>query len=260
MSNVYELEKQLVEAKAKQKLEQENKEMQDLIDTYVGKCYGTRTFRQKSKATYNSAIYIEKISREKESCYSDNSIICVYHQIYQHCNINYVDKNIKDIQYSRGRYSTKLNETDYNMFYHMSNLVERKKEIPKETFDVLYNAGEDINIIINKAFEGKTALTIEKTIGDSGRQESRLEMMQKLGIEFIDLEEYPKLLNAIRYAYLPGFEEDRYFLKDYAKKSLQYQIQILKDNINDSWTDARRASYIENEIKTIQEHINILNL
>ncbi len=76
MQQAKELEKQEKEA-------YELKDMNQLIEAYVGKCFGSSKFRQKSKSTYHSAIHIHKIEKLKEHKHAtaEGTIVCYYTSI-----------------------------------------------------------------------------------------------------------------------------------------------------------------------------------
>jgi hypothetical protein len=260
---VNDLKKKLALAEQNEKLEREKKEMDNLIKNYVGKCFGTRTFTQKSKASWNKAIYIEKIERyaEHKHATAAGTIVCTYHWINLNNMVDWHSKNNPDVKsstYSRGVYTKNLNQGDYNMSYNMSNIVDRMKEIPKETFDVLYGCGDEIEGFIEKAFSGKVNIEVAKTIGDSGKQNSLIESYKQMGIEYIDLEKYPELLYVLRYATLPAYFEDRFLIKDYAKKSLECQIAKHKKDLASPF--CTRFETLNKEIAIIEKHIILLKL
>lgn len=263
MSNVNELKKQLALAEQAEKLERENKDMEELIKLYVGKCFSTRTFTQKSKASWNKAIYIEKIERytEHKHATAEGTIVCTYHWIQLNNMVDWHQKNNPDTKlstYSRGVYTSNLNQGQYNMQYNMHNLVDRMKEIPKETFDLLYGSGEEIEGFIEKAFSGKLNIEVSKTGGDSTKQNSLIESYKQMGIEYIDLEKYPELLYVLRYATLPAYFEDRFLIKDYAKKALQCQIAKHQKDLSSPFCTRREMLY--KEIAILEKHIILLNL
>jgi hypothetical protein len=265
MSNVSQLESQLKLAKEQEKLAYENKEMQDLIKNYVGKCYGTRTFRQKAKATWNSSIYIEKIERYEEHKFATGAgtIVCTYKRIIFNNGVCWMDKtneSNKVSNYSRSSCTTNLNQDDRNMSSKIFDLIGRMKEIPKETFDVLFNCGNEIDAHIELCFSGKIQINPEKTIGDSTKQDVLIDGYKQLGIDYIDLESYPKLMYALRYSTLPAFFEDRFLIKDYAKKALELRIAQCRKDMSSPFTNMRCYEAKQKEIELIQEHIILLNL
>ena len=255
----------MVQAKALEKKERydtETKEMNQLIEQYVGKCFATSKFRQKSKASYHKAVYIEKIERYEEHKHAtaEGTIVCSYQSIYVSKSLDWKNKKNTNINYTVGNYTTHLNSGTYNMFYNMYNIIDRMKEIPYNTFLEVFMAGEIANQVIDDAFSGNLNLEIEKTIGDDGDQ-SRLEESCKIaGVELIDLENHLPLLKVIRYADLPGYMEDRFLIKDLAKVALETQIKLNNTRMSDKWCDSRRYEAFKRENEVISSYIKKLKL
>ena len=255
MAQAKELEKQ-------EKRQQEDKEIKELVDSYVGKCFGTSKFRQKSKSTWHDAIYIQKIERleEHKNATAAGTVVCYYTQISCQKDYDWRTERNSNLRYTVGNYTSHLNKNDYNMLYNMHSLIDRKKEIPYSTFHELFNAGDVANQLIEDSFAGKINLEVEKTIGDSGNQSRFEEACTIAGIELIDLEQHMPLLNTIRYAKLPGYVEDRFLIKDLAKTALETQIELNKKASSELWVDFRRKQYYEKENEIISSYIAKLNL
>lgn len=263
MSKILQLEKELALEKAKQKFEKEDREMQSLIEAYVGKCYGTNSFTQIRKGSYQVAISIDSIERYKEHKFATakDSIVCNYRSISFNNGCDWMQSGKMASQYSRGIYTTTLNsDSKYNMHYHISNIVERKKEISVEVFNTLYNCGNEIDAYIKSAFTSKLPLVVEKTIGDEGDQRKLLEAYKQCNIEIIDLENHLDLLQCLQYCKLPGYFNDRFLIKSYAKLALEYQIFKLEEDLNSKWSTPNTSSHKINQIKIIKEYILKLNL
>lgn len=255
MAQAKELEKQ-------EKREQEDKEIKQLVDAYVGKCFGTSKFRQKSKATWHDAIYIEKIERLEEHKHATaaGTVVCYYTCISSFKDCDWKTERNTNLRYTVGNYTTHLNNNNYNMFYNMYNLINNKKEIPYSTFYELFNAGDVANQVIEDAFSGKISLEVEKTMGDSGNQSRFEEACSIAGIELIDLEQHIPLLNCIRYAKLPGYVEDRFLMKNLARTALETQIALNKKSMENAWCDYRRRQTYERENELLNNYIQKLNL
>ena len=260
--NAQELEKQLIIAKQKEKLERENSEMQQIIEKYVGKCYGSSKFSQKSKKNYHEAVYIHSIERYNEHKFatSKGSIVCNYASITCFKDIDWRNDNNSNYRYCVGHYTTTLNENGYNMFYNINNLIGDLKEIPYNTFYELYNVGESCNQLIENAFSGKTQFKIEKTIGDNIAQTQFEKNCKIADIQLIDLEEHLPLLNAIKYSKIPGFVEDRYLIKNLAKIALECQIKINEEENISIWSNwEKRQNNIQQNL-LLKEYIEKLKL
>lgn len=246
----------------KERYEAETREMNQLIEQYVGKCFGTSKFRQKSKASYHKAIYIEKIERYEEHKHAtaEGTIVCSYQSIYVSNGPDWKNKKNTNINYAVGNYTQHLNSGGHNMFYNMHNLIDRMQEIPYSTFLELFIAGENANQIIEDAFSGKLNLEVEKTIGDSSDQSKLEESCKIAGVELIDLEKHLPLLDAIRYSELPGYMEDRFLIKSLAKVALETQIKLNQAKMSDRWCDHRRYQSFERENEVISSYIRKLKL
>lgn len=249
----------------KEKIAQEDKEMKEIIKSYEGKCFGTSKFRQKSKSVYHKAIHIQKIERLKEHKHAtaEGTIVCYYQQVYcaksQELLYSKTRRN-NNINFSIGNYTTHLNNGSYNMYYNMHNLTQGMKEISYSTFQELLSAGEIANQVVEDGFSGRLQFEVEKTMGDSGDQTRFEEACGIAKVELIDLEKHLPLLDAIRYAHLPGYVEDRYLIKRMAKLALETQIKINEKRMQDRWLDVRRYQAFERENNTIKEYITNLKL
>jgi hypothetical protein len=249
--SIKELEKELEEARAAEKLKNEDAEIAQLVAAYVGKSYSSSMISQGRRNKWNHAISIDAICREGKD------VVCKYKSVtYGKTPYN----GAFQVQYTRGTYAETLNSDTYNLSYRMNNLTYRLKEIPTSLFESLFQVGDEVEPIISDAFQGKLELQIEKTIGDAGTQRDFEAAYSACGIELIDLEKYPKLLRTITYARLPGFFEGRYLVKQFAKQALEYQISSNKERMSCVLCSERIYKALQFENKIIEEHILTLNL
>ena len=262
MSRILELEKELALEKYNKKRSEEDREMQSLVENYVGKCYGTNSFTQIRKGSYQVALSIDSIERYNEHKFatSKDTIVCTYRTINFNNGCDWMGSGTMVSQYSRGTYTQNLNGSEYNMHYYMNNLIDRKKEISVELFNTLYNCGNEIEAYIKTAFTSKLPLIVEKTIGDEGDQRKLLESYKHCNIEIIDLEDHLDLLQCLQYCKLPGYFNDRFLIKSYAKSALEYQIFKLNEDLNSKWITQNTRSHNLRQIKTINDHILKLDL
>lgn len=262
MNEIQELESKLTKAKIQEKLNYENKEMQECIDLYVGKCYGSRAFRQKVKHVHNKAIYITDIRRltEHTNGAAEGTVLLTYSFVNYHKGPDWRGFTVFSANYSRGTSNIVLNDDKYNMSHHIFNLTNKLKEISVEKFKELYICGDEIEANIELTFSKKLDITIEKTCGDSTNQTVLEEKYKKLDIPVIDLEKYPELLYTLRYSKLPGFFEDRFLFKDYAKKALLLEIDYKHKDMNNTWCSGSRYEALLQECMIIENHIELLNL
>lgn len=255
MQQAKELEKQEKEA-------YELKDMNQLIEAYVGKCFGTSKFRQKAKSTYHSAIHIHKIEKLKEHKFAtaEGTIVCYYTAINVFKDIDWRTEKQSNIRYSVANYTSNLNNGRNNMFSNMHDLINRMKEIPYSTFYELYNIGEVGTQLIEDAFNGKITFEVEKTMGDAGNQSRFEESCEIAKIDLIDLEKHMPLLNVIKYAKLPGYVEDRFLMKNLAKIALQTQIKLNEKSMADKWCDHRRYEAYKKDNEILNNYIIKLGL
>jgi len=249
---------QAKELEKKEKYDRETKEMNELIAAYKGKCFGTSKFRQKSKTTHHSAIYIQDIERYEKHKFAtaEGTIVCSWQQISVFKGKDWKNEMNDNFRYEVGNYTTHLNNSQYNMFYNMHNLISGRKEIPYATFYELFNSGEITHQIIEDAFSGKISLEVEKTMGDAGNQDRFKKACDIAGVKLIDLEDHMLLLNVIRYSQLPGYIQDRWLMKDMAVLALETQIKLNNKAMADPWCDYRRRQSFERENETLRIYIN----
>lgn len=239
--------------------DKDEKEMNEAIKKYVGKCYGSSKFRQKSKATYFSAIYIQKIERYKEHKFatSKDTIVCYYQSVYASKNVDWRIESANNLSFNVNNFTLNLNE---NVLHEVEKLIQGLKEIPYSTFHNILSAGEIGVQYIDKAFSGKLKMEIEKTVGDNMNQEKFVKSCNIAKLDLIDLEIYPELLKVIQYSKLPGFVEDRYLIENMAKLTLNTQIKLNIIEIEDwrNHIDIREKLKKDNQI--LENYIQKLKL
>lgn len=253
MNAVQQAEANLAIVKKKEQLKYRSKELKELIEAYQGKCFGSHTFERNSATAYMGAVYYEKFFLKEDEIYVlEHTLSC------SHLD-GFYKKSMKQISYNRNIYERKLTGNKYNANYNLySGYSNFRKEIPIEKFKELWEIGEEANLIIKNAFNGKSPELKQSriTMGDSNYEDSINKCISDMGIEMIDFEKFPKVHSIIEYRILPMFDKRRWLPKQYAKPILEWQIKQLEKDCSDSWCTTRRYDSLQYDIKTIQEFIN----
>ncbi len=254
MPSVQEAELALKEAKKQEKLAYRLKELEELVTTFQGKCFGSHTFERRSSAAYLGATYYEKFFLKDYEIYvlewglSLSKLNCFYKK----------DKN--QIAYNRNIHERKLTGTnDKNASYNLySGYSFYRKELAFAKFMELWEVGEDANIIIKNAFDNKLPNLKTETVtqGDFGYEASIETCIKDMGIEMIDFKLFPHVHNCIEYRTLPMFDKRRWLPKLYARPILEWQIKQLEKDCQSPFCTGSRYSSLQSEIKLLQDFIN----
>lgn len=260
MSNVQDLEKQLAQAKEKDKKDSLIKECQAIKLEYEGKAFGSREFERNSKSASDHAIYVKQIYIGTRSMSQGESILADIWTV----RVNRYDSNYKFSQnhysYSRSRDTeTQLSRTDTNASWNLYRMLPwLKKEISVEKFMSLWNVALVHEMVLRDAFKGQLGDYQELIRQGDSTNESRIEKaITSLGLEIIDIQkEYPKLWEEVKYCDLPMFQNQKWLPKLFAKAILLYQVSLWEKDKNDTWSDSKTINWRNRQIKVINDHLH----
>lgn len=256
--SVQDLQQELKKAKKAERLAYLQKELDILTKDYKGKCFGSDHFERANRSDYKGATYYEDF-------YIKDGILYVL-EWYISCSKrpDFTKPSKFAISYNTNIYEKALSGEEgshLNQYNPSRNLYSGysffRKEIPKEKFMILWEVGIEANKLIKEAFDGKLDIKSEWiTEGDSSNENEIEDGYKKLKIECIDIQkEKPRLFEVIKYSRLPLFQNNRFLPIQFYNQVLELHIEKLNIDLKDLWLDARRASYIQREIKIIQEHL-----
>jgi len=247
-------EKALEKAKQEEKLKYRLRELDELVKSFQGKCFGSHTFDRQHAASNMSAVYYEKFYLEKDEIFVVEHILRLCHMDSFH------KKSMKQIQYNRNIYTKQLTgQNEYNASYNLdSGYSGFRKEISINKFKQLWEAGEEANVIIKNVFNGKVPeLKMEWiTQADFGYEAKIDKCIKDMGIEMIDFKDFPIVHSVLEYRTLPMFDRRRYLPKLYAKSILKWHIIQLEEDCKSVFTTAKSYEHVQKQIKIIQEFIN----
>lgn len=242
----------LKEAQEQEKLEYREKELNDLIKDYKGKCFATNTFERRSNAGSKSAVYYERFFIEDGEIYviEWNLRLSKFDSAYKvrASEINY-SKNIYKRQITDGKYDAHYNlDSGYSCFKH---------EIPLEKFMYLWEVAEEANILITGAFNGKIPEVKDEEISQAEHgYEAVIESFIKgLGLDMIDLKDYPAAHAVLEYCTLPLFDKRRWLPKPYAKQILEFQISLWEKDKESVFATQRSIDVLNSRVRTIKDLI-----
>ena len=248
---VQELEKQLEIARKQEHLDNRTKELNQLIEQYQGKCFGTHTFDRYHAAAHMAATKYEKFFIENDEIFVTELSIKLSHLD------SYYKKSMKQIDYSRNVYTRQITgQNEYSAVYNLtSGYSFFKHEISESTFMSLWESGEEASIIIKNAFKGKVEIKEWITQGDSNEEAQIEQCIKDMGIDLIDFKEYPEIHRVLEYRTLPMFNRRRWMPKIYAKNILEWLVIQLEEDCRNVLSSSRRTQQIQEEIKVIQKFI-----
>jgi hypothetical protein len=253
MNKVQELEQQLKQAKEDEKLQQKQKDLKAIQDQYQGKAFGSREFERAAKAATDDAIYFEKFYLEEEKV---KAFIWTVRRSRQGKDYKFSQDQY---DYHRGKGEQVLTSDYKNEFAAVHDMLYfRKKEIPVEKFMQLYKAAEAMEEEVTKAFSSTVAADYSDLIrqGDSTKEDRIEKAIKDLGLDLIDMTQYPKVWKDIQYSDLPLFHHQKWLPRDKAKAILNYQVSLWRKELNDGWNNARAIEWLHQRINTLTTFIN----
>lgn len=252
MNKIEELKRQLEIAEKEKLLSYRQERLNSLKKQYEGKAFATHTYERKNKARIMGAVFVERIFMEGTEIYSIVWRISInrYASIYKYatptCNYTtYVNKN-QLTNDNREDFESALG-FGYSMF---------RKEITKQKFFQLW---ELITASTKQAELDfyKEAPEIEMELERQGdhSDESKLKKdYSVLGIDVIDLKDYPEMYRLLEYVDLPLLHHNRWIPRIYAKQVFELYIQKLKKERRESYSP-RTVAWCDARIKTIIEFL-----
>jgi hypothetical protein len=254
MTEVQKAEKLLQEAKEKEKLQYRTQELEQLKKDYEGKCIASHTFERHSKAAYMGANYYESFYIEK------NEIWVIYWSVSISRYDTFYKPSKKAISYNRGINKKQLTgQNDYNAQYNLdSGYSYYKKNISYEKFMQLWECAEEAHLIIKNYFDGKIPEVKQELIrqGDHSSESVIEKCISDMNIELIDFKKYPEVHVVLEYKTLPLFDRNRWLPKLYAKPILEWEINRLKEEMKNPFSNYRSREYNQKQINIIQKFIN----
>lgn len=255
MNKVQLAQKALEEAKEQERMEYLKNELDSLKGDFEGKCFGTHTFQRSNKSRYISSVYYEKFWISEK----DNQIYVLEHSISCSHYDSYYKSGSKNIAYNRSVSEKQLTgQNEYNAHYNLNRGYSSfTKEIPLEKFKELWSAGEEAAQIIKDTFSGKFPGIQQEWIsmgehGDEGKIER---CIKDMGIQMVDLKNYPDIHRILEYRTLPLFDKNRWIPLQYIKPIMEWQINELEKESASQFTTPRVYESLQREIKMLSEFL-----
>ncbi len=256
MVTVQEAKNLLIQAELEEKLQSRQIELLSLKKGYEGKCFGTHTFERKSQAGSMSAIYYENFYLK------DNEIWVREWGIHASKLDSYYKKGKYVTQFSRTIYEKQLTgQNEYNASYNLeSGYSHYKHEIVLSKFMQLWEKANELVIGIEKSFYEIVPELKEELIrqGDSTNENTKDRCIKDMGIEMIDLKNYPEVHRQLEYVVLPLFDSNRWLPKLYAKSIISWYIIELKKELTSIFATDRTITWNNNRIKILTEFIKTI--
>lgn len=255
MNIVQKLEKQLQLAKAEDAKKALQKDLEDIIETYQGKAYGSRLFEKAAKCASETALYFEKFFIKDDKIYG---ILWAVNVIQYGPDYKYTKNS-----YSYSRYMREecFSSTNYNIQYQVHQRLPYKAiELTPAKFMSLFHAATTAEAVLREPFIQNLSEHYGELIrmGDSTKEKRVETAIKALKLDMIDMTKHPRVLDEIQYAELPMFHQQRWLPREYAAKLLKYQIGLWEEDMRSIWTDGRRAAYLQRRIDIVQQFINTL--
>lgn len=254
MTTVQEAKALLEKAELVEKLQHRQKELSELLLQYKGKCFGTHTFERKSQSGLMGATYYENFYlKDNEIWVREWGIFASKHDSF----------------YKKGKYLTQFNRTmnerqltgqnDHNASYNLySGYSYYRHEISLSKFMKLWENANDLVIEIEKSFYENTPELKQELIrqGDSHNEDIISRCVKDIGIELIDLKDYPEVHRILEYVTLPLFDNNRWLPKIYAKSIIEWYINELKKELESQFATERSMIWNNNKIRILNNFIN----
>ncbi len=247
------LEKELAEAKKQEYLVKRIKELEEIKKEYEGKCFGSNLFNRMHKSRYFGAVYYEKFFIKENEVWVTQWTLSGsrYPSFYKsetptyQLNSHIYEKNLTS------------KDSDYSAIYNLFNGYSfYRKEISKEEFMSLWSAARECYLIISDTFKKSPQLEIEDVRqGDHSNEQTIDRVIDELGLDIIDLKNFPKMFWIFEYKTLPMLQNGRYIPRIYAKQLMEYTIKQLEKEKKDMYSTVRSINWCNERISTIKQFI-----
>lgn len=256
MTTVQEAKALLEKAELMEKLQHRQKELSELLLQYKGKCFGTHTFERKSQSGLMGATYYEDFYlKDNEIWVREWGISASKHDSF----------------YKKGKYLTQFSRTmnekqltgqnDYHASYNLySGYSYYRHEISLSKFMKLWESAGELVIKIEESFYENVPELKQELIrqGDSYNEDIISRGVKDIGIELIDLKDYPEVHRVLEYVTLPLFDNNRWLPKIYAKSIIEWYINELKEELKSQFVTTSTMIWNNNKIIILNNFINTI--
>lgn len=256
MTTVQEAKALLEKAELMEKLQHRQKELSELLLQYKSKCFGTHTFERKSQSGFMGATYYEDFYlKDNEIWVREWGISASKHNSF----------------YKKGKYLTQFSRTmsekqltgqnDYNASYNLySGYSYYRHEISLSKFMKLWENANELVIKIEESFYENVPELKQELIreGDFYNETIISRCIKDIGIELIDLKDYPEVHRTLEYVTLPLFDNHRWLPKIYAKSIIEWYITELKKELESQFATERTMIWNNNKIRILNNFINTI--
>jgi len=255
MTTVQKAKALLEKAELEEKLQNQQKELSELIIQYKGKCFGTHTFERRNQSGMMGATYYEDLYLK------DNEIWVRGWEIHASKCDSFYKKGKYITQFNRNIYERQLTgQNDYNASYNLySGYSHYRHEISLSKFMKLWETANELIIEIEKSFYENIPELKKELIrqGDFSNERTVEQCIKDTGIELIDLKNYPEVHRTLEYVILPLFDNNRWLPKIYAKSIIEWYINELKKEITNQFVTERTIIWNNKRIEILNKFINI---
>jgi hypothetical protein len=157
------------------------------------RCYGTHTFNRKSKAGWKNAFKI--LSIDDEGNFSRESI--------------HLSKHKGVLNYTFSTYTHE--KLDHDFHY---NQIHNKIEITDHSFQKLKQVANLYAKDLEDVFNGQIDVEIEETCGDHSNNRIYKNMLDTVGISYVDMDEHKNILSKLYSTDFPTLIGGRFLLRD----------------------------------------------
>ena len=247
------LEKELAEAKKQEYFVKRIKELEEIKKEYEGKCFGSNLFNRMHKSRYFNAVYYEKFFIKEGEVHVIEWNLRGHRRpaFYRSETPTYdIASNIheKQLTFEDNNYSASYNLYSGYSFY--------RKEISQKEFMSLWSAARECYLVISDTFKKSPQLEIEDVRqGDHSNEQTIDNIIEELGLDIIDLKNYPKMFWIFEYKTLPMLQNGRYMPRIYAKQLMEYTIKQLEKEKKDMYSTVRSINWCNERISTIKQFI-----
>lgn len=254
MTTVQEAKALLEKAELMEKLQHRQKELSELLLQYKGKCFGTHTFERKSQSGFMGATYYEDFYLK------DNEIWVREWRISASKYDSFYKKDKYLTQFSRTINERQLTgQNDYHASYNLySGYSHYRHEISLSKFMKLWENANELVIKIEESFYENVPELKQELIkqGDFYNENIISRCIKDIGIELIDLKDYPEVHRTLEYVTLPLFDNNRWLPKIYAKSIIEWYINELKKELESQFATERSVIWNNNKIRILNNFIN----
>lgn len=237
MNKIKQLEQELAQAKVDVKIAAQDKEIVEMNEKYIGKCFASKKLQGRYRGQWIRLIRFNKLYREEDKIILN----------YDTMNFSRGLLTLGYMNYSKHEHKQEVKNGIWNLIYDKINYLD---EIHSDLFKSIWEGGNEISAMMHKLVTGKLIIQRELTGWCQSNERNTEKWLIALNIEYIDIAVYANLLDLLRYSGAATIIANRYIMRQYFVATLEQQIKYNTERANSYMQPVRiQRALLEENIK-----------